>query len=260
VIPHSIIGSNSIFDKLIKRRGTKSHTFLKEIHYNKSTNKIKDQFSLGSIKGKLPNFKLIKDHEIDEIYTERIENMKKTIHSTRSNDHGYKQKEKGMEFRIDIPKTISSKLICQENCLINSERKIENDNILSRNIGFRIHRSQEDLIMSRTNEYFRSKVENSHINQYRPGYNLNSWIADLRKNKKNKGPRFVYINAGTEINPKWILRKDNKEIKLEYIRKPYENFDTSDGKTSSFLRNKAEKEERIKSLKVGYLIILDSRN
>jgi len=251
VIPHSIIGAYSVFDKLIKRRGTKTHSFLKEIHYQKSTNKNKDQFSLSSIKGKLPNFKLIKDHEIEEIYSERIENMKKTIPTTRNNDNGYKKKEKDLEFRIDIPKTISTRLVSQENCLINSERKIEKDNILSRNIGSRIHRSQEDLLMSRTNEYFRSKVETSHINQYRPGYNINSWIADLRKNKKNKGPRFVYINAGTETNPKWILRKDNKDVKIEYIRKPYDKVDIPNGTTSSLIRAKAEKDNRIKSLKVG---------
>ena len=204
------------------------------------------------------NYRYINDNEIDVMYYQRMISLKKNFTTIRSCDNFLKRKEEE-KYQNCLPKTITKRLNSHEKCLECSENHIKKDKILSRNLSMKTNRSQENLIMSRTSENFRQKIENKSLIKPEAMYGENQWISCLRKPKNFSGTRTIYINAGNNYNPKWVVVRESKDPQLEIIRKPY--GERSKLKTADTIKKSTDlKEDLLKTLHVFDYFYSGKRN
>jgi hypothetical protein len=235
---------------MLKKKSSKIHNFLKHFQSQEEYSKA-DKQCTNVKKPVIPNYRLINDKEIENMYSERISRLKQTYSTFRSSENLLKSIDKD-GITDNLPKSIINRLSSQEKCLVTSEKNLDIENTLSRNIGLKIHRSQEDLLMSRTSEMFRQKVENAQTRNVEKRLTVHEWIASLRRPKQYNGTRMVYINSGDKYNPKLIVVKDTVKQHVEYIRKPSFNQTTNfDSTQSSFRKLRLIRDDdRFKSLQV----------
>ena len=163
------------------------------------------------------NYRYINDDEIDSLMSERILNLKKESNTVRSSDNLVNNNETDM---IGLPKSLTNRLTLQEKCLITKEKNIEQHNTLSRNISMKIHRSQDNLLMSRTRDFLQEKMQ-TYREDNSERKNLNCWINSLRMTKQQvKCPIIMPIISTFKSTLDLNVVRNSNELGLESINQP----------------------------------------
>ena len=183
-------------------------------------------------KDSISHYDYIDEDKLNDIYI----NINKDVQKNR-------EQKTFNEFMNDVPINIKKELIVQEASL-NSQNKsfIYNKNI-SKYLAKKSKKSEEDLLMNKTDQYrikkeFEELILNKSPTSFENNIPISDWMMNLRRTKDNNNniPGTSYIYYGDVTNPFWVPVREKKNKSIDFIRNPFSKTKTD---FKSYMKNKS---------------------
>lgn len=209
IISYSVVGPPAIFEnpKLLKggvslKYSTKSNSVMAPVGiYNR---KVEER------QQKKLNYESIDEYKLKTIYS--TFNNLKVLNSNKVN-----------EFMKKLPEEVNKSLNTQEKILNKKYNFDSNTHSMSRYLSKRVKKSEEELLMNKTDNY-RLKKEIAEVFESKKTvdekYGVYSWMIGLRKPENFNGSRLAYVNYGDNYQPLWLGVRETNPKQQEVVRKP----------------------------------------